>query len=221
MSLTLDGVEDTDGALRRLAISSLLDNLQRCLYNAVMLKLFATICLKLFGWSVDSRLPKENKYVLIVAFHTSNWDFIVGILAMWAMGERFYWVGKHTLFWGPFGYMFRLLGGIPVDRRAHHGFISEMVEQFNSRDVMKLAIVPEGTRSRVSYWKTGFYYIAMEVKVPIAFGYFDYKNKIVGLGKTFYPSGDIDSDMDAIREFYLDKSGKHPEKQGAIRLKQD
>ncbi|MCW8956702.1 MAG: lysophospholipid acyltransferase family protein [Gammaproteobacteria bacterium] len=184
-----------------------------------MLKHFAALWLRLAGWTVDKRLPDENKYVLIVAYHTSNWDFIYGILAMWAMGERFFWVGKHTLFWGPFAYIFRFLGGIPVDRRAHHGFIARMVEQFNKHDVMKLTIVPEGTRSRVSYWKTGFYYIAMEAKVPIAFGYLDYKNKKVGVGKTFYPSGDIDKDMDAIRKFYQDKSGKCPEKQGDIRLK--
>lgn len=186
-----------------------------------MLKQIAKKSLNLVGWTVDDRLPNEKKYVLIVAFHTSNWDFIYGIFAMWAMGERFYWVAKHTLFWGPFSYIFRFLGGIPVDRRAPHGFIAKMVEQFNSSDVMKITIVPEGTRSRVSYWKTGFYYIAVEAKVPIAFAYFDYKNKTVGVGKTFYPSGDIEKDMESIREFYSDKSGKRPEKQGDIRLKPD
>lgn len=186
-----------------------------------MLKLISRYCLRLVGWTVDDRLPAESKYVLIVAFHTSNWDFIYGILAMWSMGERFLWVGKDTLFWGPFAYIFRALGGIPVDRSAQHGFIAKMVEQFNDRDVMKLTIVPEGTRSRVSYWKTGFYYIAMEAKVPIAFAYFDYKKKIVGVAKSFYPGGDIDKDMEVIRQFYQDKSGKCPEKQGDIRLKSD
>ena len=186
-----------------------------------MLKQLSTLCLKLVGWTVEDRLPEENKYVLIVAFHTSNWDFIYGIFAMWSMGERFYWVGKHTLFWGPFGYIFRFLGGIPVDRRAHHGFIAKMVEQFNNREVMKLTVVPEGTRSRVRYWKTGFYYIAMEAGVPIALAYLDYAKKKVGVGKTLYPSGDIDSDMEVIRQFYNDKSGKCPEKQGDIRLKRE
>jgi len=202
-------------------VNAVLANSHRYSYNAAMLKQFATICLKLFGWSVDQRLPEENKYVLIVAYHTSNWDFIVGIFAMWAMGERFYWVAKHTLFWGPFAYLFRFLGGIPVDRRAHHGFIAKMVEQFNNRDVMKLTVVPEGTRSRVSYWKTGFYYIAMEARVPIALAYMDYANKMVGVGQTLYPTGDINRDIEVIRQFYHDKTGKHPEKQGAIRLKQE
>lgn len=186
-----------------------------------MLKTIARQCLNLTGWRLDVRLPTEDKYVIIAAFHTSNWDFIYGILYMWSLGERFLFVAKHTLFWGPFGYVFKFLGGVPVDRREPHGFIARMVEQFNAREVMKLAIVPEGTRSRVSYWKTGFYYIAMEAKVPIALGYLDYKNKILGVGQTLYPSGDIDHDMELIRAFYLDKSGKYPEKHGEICLKPD
>lgn len=184
-----------------------------------MLQKIATKCLKLVGWTVNSRLPDENKYVLIVAYHTSNWDFIYGIFAMWSMGERFYWVAKHSLFRGPMDPIFRFLGGIPVDRRARHGFIGKMVEQFNRRDNMKLAIVPEGTRSKVFHWKTGFYYIAMEAKVPIALGYIDYKNKIVGVAKTVYPSGDLKQDIEVFREFYRDIGGKYPERAGDIGLK--
>lgn len=174
--------------------------------------------LKLLGWTVDARLPDEEKYVLIVAHHTSNWDFIYGLLAMWSMGERFLFVAKHTLFREPFGYLFRVLGGIPVDRRASHGFIDKMVEQFRLRDAMRVAILPEGTRSKVPYWKTGFYYIAVQARVPIAFGYFDYSKKRLGVGGSFYPSGDIHKDMEIIRQFYENKRGKHPENQGDIRL---
>jgi 1-acyl-sn-glycerol-3-phosphate acyltransferase len=112
------------------------------------------------------------------------------------------------------------MGGIPVDRRMPQGFIDKMVEQFNRREVMKLAILPEGTRSHVEYWKTGFYYIAVQARVPIALGYFDYANRVLGVGKTFYPSGDIEKDMEIIREFYADKTGKHPQNQGAIELRQ-
>jgi 1-acyl-sn-glycerol-3-phosphate acyltransferase len=183
-----------------------------------MLKKFASICLQAIGWRVDDRLPEEQQYVLIVAHHTSNWDFIYGIIAMWSLGERFMWVGKHTLFFGPFDYLFRAMGGIPVDRRAHHGFIGKMVEQFRERAQMKLAILPEGTRSRVEYWKTGFYYIAVEAQVPIAMGYFDYPNRILGVGDMFYPSGDIEKDMEIIQRFYREKTGKRPEKQGVVRL---
>jgi len=189
--------------------------------QVAMLKNFARLLLKLTGWTVDDRFPTDSKYVLVVAHHTSNWDFIYGILAKWSLQEHLHWVAKHTLFWGPFGYMFRSMGGIPVDRRMPHGFIDKMVEQFRQREEMKLAILPEGTRSPVPYWKTGFYYIAVQAKVPIALGYFDYANKILGVGKTFYPSGDIEQDMQIIRQFYQDKIGKHPQNQGLIRLRPD
>ena len=184
-----------------------------------MLKQFSTLCLKLVGWRIDNRFPAEKKYVLVAAFHTSNWDFIYGILAKWSLQEPLNFVAKHSLFWGPFGYVFRSMGGIPVDRRAHHGFIDKMVQQFEQREEMKLTILPEGTRSRVDYWKTGFYYIALQAKVPIALGYFDYPNKILGVGKTINPSGDIEKDMQLIRDFYADKSGKYVHKHGAIRLR--
>lgn len=185
-----------------------------------MIRHIASLALKMTGWSVDDRFPQQNKYVLVAAFHTSNWDFIYGILAKWSLQERLNWVAKHTLFWGPFDYIFRSMGGIPVDRRMPQGFIDKMVEQFNSREVMKLAILPEGTRSHVKYWKTGFYYIAVQARVPIALGYFDYANRVLGVGKTFYPSGDIEKDMQIIREFYADKTGRHPQNQGAIELRQ-
>ena len=186
-----------------------------------MIKQLATLSLRLAGWTVDNRFPEHDKYVLVAAFHTSNWDFIYGILAKWSTRQRLHWVAKHTLFRGPFGPLFRAMGGIPVDRRVRHGFIDKMVDQFNSRDELKLTILPEGTRSYVDFWKTGFYYIAVQAKVPIALGYFDYPNKILGVGKTFVPSGDIEKDMEIIRQFYANKTGRYPEKQGRIRLRSD
>ena len=184
-----------------------------------MLKWLSYHILKLAGWKIDNRFPDIDKYVLVGAFHTSNWDFVYGILTRWALGQKFYWVGKHTLFIKPFGSLFRSMGGIPVDRRARHGFIQKMVDEFNRRDEMRLAILPEGTRSKVSYWKTGFYYIALQAQLPIVLGYFDYKNKIIGACDVVYPSGDIEKDFQLIKQFYADKVGKCPERQGAIRLK--
>ena len=186
-----------------------------------MLKTVSHFILKLLGWRLDKRIPKEKKYVLIAAHHTSNWDFIYGVLAKWALDEPYMWVGKHTLFWGLLNYVFRKLGGIPVDRRAHHGFIEQMVHEFDQRDELKLAMAPEGTRSKVAYWKTGFYYIARQAKVPVAFGYFDYKSKIIGVHGCFYPCGDIEKDMQIVKEFYCDKTGKHPANEGTIRLNPD
>mgnify|MGYP002713056519 FL=1 len=186
----------------------------------MLTRLIARIGLALSGWRVDSRLPKESHYVMVVAYHTSNWDFVHGLMAKWLWGEHFVFVAKHSLFWPPLGWFLRCIGGVPVDRRVRGGFIEKMVEQFQRRDQMKLVILPEGTRSKVDHWKTGFYYIATQARVPIAFGYFDYKNRVVGVGGQFTPSGDIEKDLHIIEDFYRDKTGKYPEKHGIIRLKE-
>jgi 1-acyl-sn-glycerol-3-phosphate acyltransferase len=110
------------------------------------------------------------------------------------------------------------MGGIPVDRTIHTGFIRRIAELYKSRDEMALTIAAEGTRSKTKHWKTGFYYIAVEAGVPIALGYLDYGNKKLGVGATLYPCGDIKQDFEKIREFYKDKTGLKPEKQGPIAL---
>ncbi len=172
----------------------------------------------MLGWQVDARLPDEKKYVITGAFHTSNWDFPLGILGMWALGLKANWVGKHTLFRGPLGPIFRMLGGIPVDRTLHTGFIRRVAELYQARDRMALTIAAEGTRSKTEHWKTGFYFIAVEAGVPIALGYLDYGRKQLGVGATLYPTGDIVRDFETIREFYKDKTGLRPENQGPIAL---
>jgi len=183
-----------------------------------MLKKIAQFILTTLGWHVDAQLPTEKKYVIIGAFHTSNWDFPLGILGLWAMGLKANWVGKHTLFRGPLGPIFKLLGGIPVDRTVHTGFIRRIAELYESRDQMALTIAAEGTRSKTEHWKTGFYFIALEAKVPIALGYLDYGKKRLGVGATFYPCGDINKDFEIIRDFYKDKSGLRAENQGPVVL---
>jgi 1-acyl-sn-glycerol-3-phosphate acyltransferase len=170
------------------------------------------------GWQLDSRLPPEKKFVIIGAFHTSNWDFPIGILGMWALGLKASWVGKHTLFRGPLGPVFRFMGGIPVDRTVHTGFIQRIAGLYKTRDEMALTIAAEGTRSRTEHWKTGFYFIAVEAGVPIALGYIDYGSKRLGVGATLYPSGDIKHDFATIKAFYQDKTGLRPENQGPVKL---
>lgn len=183
-----------------------------------MLKIVSRYILSALGWQVDAQLPSEKKFVIIGAFHTSNWDFPLGILGLWAMGLKASWAGKHTLFRGPLGPIFKLLGGIPVDRTVHTGFIQRIAELYESRDQMALTIAAEGTRSKTEHWKTGFYHIATAAKVPIALGYLDYGNKKLGVGATLYPCGDINKDFEIIREFYQDKTGLRPENQGPIAL---
>ena len=182
------------------------------------MKRIAQFILSALGWQLDAQLPSEKKYVIIGAFHTSNWDFPLGILGLWALGLKASWVGKHTLFRGPLGPIFRLIGGIPVDRTIHTGFIKRIAELYQSRDELALTIAAEGTRSKTEHWKTGFYFIAMEAQVPIALGFLDYRNKRLGVGATLYPTGDINSDFEVIREFYQDKTGLRPENQGPVKL---
>jgi 1-acyl-sn-glycerol-3-phosphate acyltransferase len=138
---------------------------------------------------------------------------------MWAIGMRYSWVGKHTLFKGPLGPVMRAIGGIPVDRQASTGFLKNMIDVFASRDQFVLAIAPEGTRSLTKQWKEGFYRIALAAGVPIALGYIDYSRKRIGIDRLFEPSGDIEADFVILREYYRDKVGKCPEQQGPVRVR--
>jgi len=183
-----------------------------------MLAVLSKFILRVLGWTLDENLPPQKKYVLVAAPHTSNWDLPLGLLYMSAVCMRFNWLGKHTIFRGPPEKILRSLGGIPIDRRIRSGFIEQMSELFDSHETMILAITPEGTRSKTLYWKTGFYYIALHAKVPITLGYLDYKEKKLGVGYSFLPSGDIEKDMETIRVFYRGKTGRHPEQQGEIRV---
>jgi|Deesub1362A_J573_1020465.scaffolds.fasta_scaffold03037_3 1-acyl-sn-glycerol-3-phosphate acyltransferase len=172
-----------------------------------------------FGWRVEIQLPEQRKCVLIGAPHTSNWDFLIMLMLRMCAGVPFHFIGKVELFRGPMGWLFRKLGGIPVDRRRRANLVSQIVESFNQRDQMMLVITPEATRSRSDYWKSGFYHIARQAGVPIALGYVDFSRRQTGIGPCFMPSGNIESDMAMIRDFYADKVGKFPENQGQVRLR--
>ena len=184
-----------------------------------MKKRIAEFILGLFGWKVEHGMPALDKLVVIGAPHTSNWDLPLGILAMWALDHNFYWVAKHTIFFGPAGWFFRKLGGIPVNRKVHSGFINRAAESIKKRDRIALVIAPEGTRSKTKYWKSGFYHIAFEAGVPIGLGYIDFATKTLGVGSTVYPTGDMEKDFEKIKAFYQGKKGKRPQLQGEIRLR--
>lgn len=176
--------------------------------------------LQIFGWQPELSVQMADKCILVGAPHTTNWDFPLAILGMSAMGIKFNWVAKHTLFRWPFGFIMRSLGGIPLDRKSGGtGFAIKAVERFQTFDRFVLAIAPEGTRHKTDYWKAGFYKIAIKSHVPIALGYVDYRKKKIGIGKIFMPTGDRDKDFELVKDFYSDKVGKYPEKQGEIRLR--
>ena len=184
-----------------------------------MFQKLAQILLSLFSWKLDLNFPSEHKYILVGAPHTSSWDLFYTLLMVYATGIQLHWIGKDSLFRGPLGLILRRLGGIPVNRQSRNDFVNQIIHTLDGKERMIIAIAPEGTRSKADYWKTGFYYIALGAKVPIALGYIDYAERTVGIGPNFYPSGDMEADFLLIRAFYTNKIGKHPERQGSVCLR--
>ncbi len=164
--------------------------------------------LGVFGWGFEGTVPNVSKAVIIVAPHTSNLDFFVGLAAMFALGFRASFLGKHTLFSWPLGRLMRWLGGIPVDRRTAGGLVDETVGLFESRDSLILAVAPEGTRSNVTRWKTGFYYVAQKAGVAIVPIAMDYGRRCIRLGERFDPTGDIEADLGVLGEFFYGAEGR-------------
>lgn len=177
----------------------------------VIAPLFRALCkavTRLLGWRVIGEFPTEKKCVVIAAPHTSNWDFLVMLTVAFHFRLSVNWMGKHTLFpRGPLGAVVRWFGGISIDRRKKHNTVEQVVEEYGRRDELMVVITPEGTRSVVDQWKAGFYHIAHAAGVPIYLAFMDVKTKTVGLGPTFYPTGDYDADLKEIMAFYEDKQG--------------
>jgi len=136
-------------------------------------------------------------------------------------GVRVTWMGKHTLFRGPMGWVMRKLGGMPVRRYRSNDLVQQMAIAIQAADSIALVVPAEGTRSYTAHWKSGFYHIARTAGVPIVLSYLDYARRRGGFGPELMPSGDIPQDMDEIRAFYADKKGLHPDKMGEVRLKEE
>ena len=166
------------------------------------------------GWRVEGEIPDIPKMVLIVAPHTSNWDFLTGLRVKLAlrMGARF--VGKHTLFRWPLGVVMRWLGGVPVDRSAASTFVDETTRLMRESERMTLVIAPEGTRKRADRWKSGFYRIAVAAGVPILLAGFDYPRKVVFFGPLVHPTGDYEKDLAEIQSHFRADMALKPENYG-------
>lgn len=177
--------------------------------NTLMRRLSVST-LHLMGWRVSGEKPKIDKYVIIAAPHTSNWDFPITLMVCFAMRLPIYWVGKASLFPWPIGWLMRWLGGIPVDRSKVNNLVQGTIDSFNRTQRLTVVVPPEGTRGKVTHWKTGFYYIAQGAGVPVALAFLDFKEKIGGIGPIFQPTGDIEADMQEIQKFYKGISGKNP-----------
>jgi len=178
----------------------------------VLMYWLARLALRLTGWRIIGGAPAAPKYVLIGAPHTSNWDFPVALMVCFALRLRVYWMGKASLFPPLLGGVMRWLGGIPVNRERSGNLVQATVDAYNGNQRLIVIVPPEGTRSKVTQWKTGFYYIALGAGVPIALGYLDFRRKEAGLSRMFEPTGDIAADMVEIQAFYAGVTGKNPGK---------
>ena len=178
-----------------------------------ILRLLAIIYLKMIGWRREGSLPDIPKYVIIVAPHTSNWDFPIGLAFAFDLKLKGYWLGKDSMFRWPFHGFFRWLGGIPIDRSRSSDVVAQIVKLFNERAKLTMVVAPEGTRKKVAYWKSGFYHIARGADVPVVLAFIDYLRRAGGIGPVFKPTGNIETDMEFIRSFYEKVTGKYPEKQ--------
>jgi len=180
------------------------------IHNRFMIALGRSI-LWLFGWRMDIRLPDEPRLMVIAAPHTSNWDFVFGMATILAAGLRLNWYAKHTLFAGIWGGFFRALGGVPVDRAAPGGVVTQTAALYKQADQLLIGLAPEGTRSQVTRWKRGFHHIALAASIPVVVAYIDYRLKVVGIGFIFRPTADWDADMKPVFNFYRGITPKRPQ----------
>lgn len=182
---------------------------------------FWMFMLRLFGWRAVGEAPDLPKFVFVGAPHTSNLDFFMTAMTMAALGVRGHFVMKHQPFVGPVGWLLRFLGGIPLDRDRTRDFVSQMVDEFNSRDQFLLAIMPEGTRgkdkdSATKGWRSGFYYIAKGAGVPLVMVLFDYANKRMRVGPTVWPSDSYEADLPRIQALFAGVEGRNPDRTLAL-----
>ncbi len=172
----------------------------------------ARLLLRLAGWRIEGELPACPKFVVIVAPHTSNWDFALGILGMFATSVRASWLGKHTIFRFPVAPVLRWLGGEPIDRSTRHGTVGVAVEHFRTREQWVLGLSPEGTRRRVDRWKTGFYRIALGAGVPIVPVAMDFRARELRIGSPVTPGPDEAAEVAKLRALFRKEMAKYPEK---------
>ena len=170
------------------------------------------VYLKLTGWRMQGDWPAIDKMVLVAAPHTSNWDGLQMLVAAGYYRIRLRWMGKKSLTTGPFGWLIKALGCVPIDRSQSNDVVQTMADAIGASRTMTLAIPPEGTRARVNDWKSGFYHIAAAAGVPIVLSVLDYKSKTMSIAGVVYPSGDYEADLPVIRSYSANAVGKHPAK---------
>ncbi len=177
--------------------------------NNALTRGIGRLMLRVSGWRIVGALPDVPKLVVSVAPHTSAWDFVVGVMVLFALDIRIAFLGKHTLFTGLFGRFMRAIGGIAVDRDKPHGIVNDVIAAINTADKMIFALAPEGTRQLDKGFKTGFLHIAHGAKIPICLAYFDFAKKVVCFGEMIEASGDVALDIEKVIAFYRPIHGKY------------
>lgn len=163
------------------------------------------------GWTKDITVAHPDKYIICLAPHTSNWDFILGQLYSCAEGLRINYLMKKEWFFWPLGPIFRKTGGIPVYRDKRTSMTDNLAETAKRSESFRLCITPEGTRSRNPDWRKGFYFIALKAGLPILLYGLDFDRKLIQCTKCIMPTGDVEKDMQEIKQYFADYKGKHPE----------
>lgn len=166
---------------------------------------------RLMGWKTDVTVELPKKYIIALAPHTSNWDFILGQLYSRAEGFRCGFMMKKEWFFWPLGPIFRRMGGVPVQRSKHTSLTDQLADIARKQETFNLCITPEGTRKPVTEWKKGFYYIALKAELPILLFGLDYGQKRIVCTRAVIPNGDIESQMKEIKDYFSEFKGKHPE----------
>lgn len=170
------------------------------------------LLLRVMGFTVNVKEPIPPKFIIALAPHTSNWDFVIGNLYSRAMDIPCQFLMKKEWFIWPLGYIMKSLGGIPIDRSKRTRVTEQIAQTAREQEVFHLCITPEGTRKRNPEWKKGFYYIALMADIPILLYGLDYRRRLIECTKTIVPSGDIEKDMAEIKSYFKNYNGKHPEK---------
>ena len=181
-------------------------------YRGWVLEVVRWLCwcvLALSGWKIRGDWPALKKAVMVAAPHTSNWDGFYMLAAAGYFRITLRWMGKVSLAKGPFGWLIKALGVVPIDRSARNDMVQAMCDAFAGSDAMLLAVPPEGTRSRTPEWKSGFYHIARKAEVPIILSVLDYGTRTIRIAAVFHPTGDYEADIAVIQGYYRGAVGKH------------
>lgn len=176
-----------------------------------MQRFFRFILYRLMGWKTEVSVALPQKYIIALAPHTSNWDFLMGQLYSRAEGFRCEFLMKKEWFVWPLGPIFRSMGGIPVQRSKHTSMTDQLAAIARQRDTFGLCITPEGTRKPTTEWKHGFYYIALKAELPILLFGLDYGQKRIVCTKAIIPDGNVEAQMSEIKQYFKPFQGKYPE----------